>query len=194
MPNWHHTGLQENVQNMYFPCVFHYSMTFPGTCDYVRLHVLVSQTSNKHQNSVTFKAILTNPARPPWGPTMVRQKYDHPKGMPKTPQGNLTNHSFSEHILQVLLFRIHLVVAPSVPFFVKKAKKRWFYNISDTLAGPNMGHQKEHQKWKNERHAAWERSSKKKNECHAARERFLYFHGPDWSRTWSPKSVPNRYF
>jgi len=54
---------------------------------------------------------------------MVRQKYDHPKGMPKTPQGNLTNLSFSEHILQVLLFRIHLVVAPSVPFFVKKSKK-----------------------------------------------------------------------
>ena len=76
------------------------------------------------------------------------------------------------------------------PSFGKSAKKHLFHNVSDALAGVNMGHHKEHRKLQNERHAAWERSGGKKNECHAAWERFRNLDGPDGSpKKGFPKTV-----
>ena len=144
---------------------------FLGTSRLLRLSPaphLVADKCKKHQKTNTFIINLTNAARPPWGPRMGRHKYDHPTLTPKSSQGNHTKHWFSGRILSILLFGIHVAIAPSVPFILKIIKKHWFYNVFDALAGPNIGHQKESQKSKNERHAAWERSGKKKNERHAA--------------------------
>ena len=128
-------------------------------------------------------------------PSCAHQKMDHPKWTPKSSQGNRTKHSFSGLILQTLLFGIHLVAATSVPFIWKILKKHCFHNVSDALAGPNMGHHKEHQKLQNERHAAWERSGEKKNERHAAWERFRRFDGPDGSKKKGhPKTAQTAYF
>jgi len=52
-----------------------------------------------------------------------------------------------------------------------------------------MGHEKEHAKSKNERHAAWERSGAKRNERHAAWERFLHPDGPHGSPKRGPPQM-----
>ena len=50
-------------------------------------------------------------------------------------------------------------------------KNMYFYNILNALTKAMLDHPLEHQKLKNERHAAWERSDAKRNERHAAWER-----------------------
>ena len=55
-----------------------------------------------------------------------------------------------------------------------------FIDVSDAITEAMLDHPLEHQKLKNERHAAWERSGAKRNERHAAWERFLNIHGPVW--------------
>ena len=58
-----------------------------------------------------------------------------------------------------------------------------------------MGHEKEHAKLKNERHAAWERSGGKKNERHAAWERFRSLDGPGGSpKKGLPKTAQTIHF
>ena len=98
-------------------------------------------------------------------------------------------------MLHVVLFGILLVATPSVPSFWKQTKKHWFYHVSDALTEPNMGHQKEDQKLQNERHAAWERSNRKKSERHAAWERFRSLDGPDgFPRKGLPITAQTVYF
>ena len=107
--------------------------------------------------------------------------------MPKSAHGNDSKHLFYNHFLNILFFYI-----PSVEriIFAKVTKNRLFHNVSDALAGPNMGHQKKCRKLKNDRHAAWERSGRKKNERHAAWQRFRNFHGPDGSPKRGPPTTP----
>ena len=52
-----------------------------------------------------------------------------------------------------------------------------------------LGHPRERQKSKNERHAAWERSPKMQNERHAAWECVFCPHGPDWSLQKGPQKT-----
>ena len=135
----------------------------------------------KTSQTMCFKLFLIFFGDPLEHPICAHQKMDHPKWTPKSSQGNRTEHLFSGLILQILLFGINLVAAPSMPVIWKINKKHCIYNVSDALAGRNMGHHKEHQKLQNECHAARERSDEKKNERHAAWERFRRLDGPDWS-------------
>ena len=99
---------------------------FLGTSRHLRLHPaphLLADKCKKHQKTITFITNLTNAARPPWGPRMGRHKYDHPTLTPKSSQGNHTKHWFSGRILTILLFGIHVAIAPSVPFILKIIKK-----------------------------------------------------------------------
>ena len=65
-----------------------------------------------------------------------------------------------------------------------------FIDISDALTEAMLGHPLEHQKIKNERHAAWERSGAKRNERHAAWECFSCFYGPVGCLKEGPEKVP----
>ena len=66
-----------------------------------------------------------------------------------------------------------------------------FIDISDALTEATLDHPKEHQKSKNERHAAWERFGKKRNERHAAWERFLNIARPGMvPKMGVPKTLP----
>ena len=56
-------------------------------------------------------------------PVCAHQNMDHPKWMPKSSQGTRTKQCFSGRILLILIFGIHLVAAPSVPFMWKIIKK-----------------------------------------------------------------------
>ena len=56
--------------------------------------------------------------------------------------------------------------------FQNMQKGMGFIDISDALTEAMLDHPLEHQKLKNERHAARERSGAKRNERHAAWERF----------------------
>ena len=77
----------------------------------------------------------------------------------------------------------------------KTSKNHSFHNVSNALAGPNMGHHQEHQKLQNERRAAWERFGEKKSERRAAWERFRNLDGPDGSlKTGLPKTAQTIYF
>ena len=53
-----------------------------------------------------------------------------------------------------------------------------FIDVFDALIDSMLDHRTVTKNQKNERHAAWERSGKKRNERRAAWERFSCFHGP----------------
>ena len=106
-------------KTLIFWTLFCYFWALHGICDYVRLHIFQQTNAKYMKKNITFITILTNAARPPWGPRMGRHKYDQPTLTPKSSQGNRTKHWFSQHILSILLFGIHVAIAPSVPFMLK---------------------------------------------------------------------------
>ena len=73
--------------------------------------------------TICFKLFLNLFGGPSEHPICAHQKMDYPKWTPKSSQGNRTEHLFSGLILQILLFGIHLVAAPSVPFMWKIIKQ-----------------------------------------------------------------------
>ena len=77
---------------------------------------------NTNSQTMIFKHFLVLSKAPLGHPQRADTERDHPKWMPKSSQGNRTKHSFSEHILLIFLFGIHLVAAPSVPFVLKIIK------------------------------------------------------------------------
>ena len=80
----------------------------------------------KTPQTICFNMFLKFFGAPLEHPSCAHQKMDHPKWSPKSSQGNHTKQSFSGHILHILLFGIHLVAAPSVPFIWKISKKTLF--------------------------------------------------------------------
>ena len=73
--------------------------------------------------TICFKLFLKFFGVPLEHPSCAHQKMDYPKWLPKSSQGNRTKHDFSGRILLILIFGIHLVAAPSVPFMWKIIKK-----------------------------------------------------------------------
>ena len=123
------------------------------------------------------------------------KKWTTPSGRQRAPKAIAQNIYFPDLFCKLCSSGYIWWPLPACPSFEKSLKKHCFYNVSDALAGPNMGHHKEHQKLQNERHAAWERSGEKKNERHAAWERFRSFDGPDGSpKKGHPKTAQTVYF
>ena len=91
-------------------------------------------------------------------------------------------------MLEVLVFPIvlnelvlwrRLLAHPSfVTYFQNMQDRIGFINVFDALIESMLDRRTVTPKSKNERHAAWERSSTKRNERHAAWERFSCCHGP----------------
>ena len=90
--------------------------------------------------TICFKLFLKLFGGPSKHPICAHQKMDHPKWTPKSSQGNRTKHCFSGRILLILIFGIHLVAAPSVPFMWKIIKKNiHFITFLTRSLGPTWG-------------------------------------------------------
>ena len=96
------------------------------------------------------------------------QKETTPSGCQGAPKAIAQSMHFPDIFCKLCSSGFFWWPLPACSSLWKQAKKHWFYHISDALAEPNMGHQNEYQKLQNERHAAWERSNRKKSERHAA--------------------------
>ena len=72
------------------------------------------------------------------------KKNGHPKWTPKSPRGIYEKRVFSDCFYKFCSSGSIWWPLPGRPSFSKKAKKHWFYNVSDASPGPNTGLAKEH--------------------------------------------------
>ena len=91
-PSWHRFSLAPDrfrhwFGNTHNPHIFHCLLTLPGTCDQSGVKSLRAHLAKKWAKSIAFTDISVNQRGPSWGHRMGRQKNDHPKWTPKSPQG-----------------------------------------------------------------------------------------------------------